>query len=252
MSDLENTREGVVERINPGAVPAGILSIHLVRYVFAAPLCAGKSTLDIACGAGYGTAYLAPSVSSIVGMDADADAVAYATANYHGRNLRFTVGNALGMPFSDGSFERVVSFETIEHLPDTHAFLREIRRVIRQDGLFVVSTPLVAETNPRPDNPHHTIEYSLRDFRQLLDEHFGQVDTYGQERVQSAPHRWLQKLDFLGVRHLLPAALRKRATRAMATVPFEDMSLTDQRICRDKFDLAHDVLAVCTSPRPLR
>ena len=246
MSALENEEAGIVERINPLAVPAGIMSIHIVRYEFAAPFCAGLSTLDVACGAGYGSSYLAERASFVVGGDADQGAIEFARSNYSAPNLRFDMMNALEMPFRDASFDRVVSFETIEHLSDIERFLREVTRVLARDGLFIVSTPLVPVTDLRPRNPHHTIEYSATDFRVLLGRFFTSVELYGQSRVQTDAHRWLQRLDVLGIRHAVPSFLRKRATRALGTVPYEDMGTGSQRIKLNDLDGAHDMIAVCT------
>ena len=249
---LENTEAGIVERIDPFAVPAGIMSIHKVRYEFAVPHCAGKRTLDIACGAGYGAAELAEAARLVVGGDADRQAIEFASDHYQRDNLVFQRMDALSMPFNDESFECVVSFETIEHLPDRDAFLSEVSRILTRDGVFIVSTPLVPVTNLRPMNPHHTIEYSLADFEALLGKYFDQIELYGQSRVQSGAHRILQKLDVLGIRHRIPSFLRKGTTRALATVPFEEMSTSNQQIIRGEFERAHDMVAVCRSARRLR
>ena len=246
--DLENTEDGIVERINPLTVPPGILSVHSVRYEFAAPFCAGKKTLDIACGAGYGTALLADTAFSVVGGDADDGAIDFARTHYTRVNATFDKMDALHMAFPNATFDRVVSFETIEHLSDRDAFLAEVTRVLSGDGVFIVSTPLVPVTNNKPANPHHFVEYSLADFDGLLRKYFREVDLYGQMRVQSGAHRVLQALDVFGIRHRIPSVLRKRATRALATVPYEDMDTSNQVIVKGRFDRAHDMVAVCRIP----
>ena len=249
MNELENETAGIVERINPLSVPPGILSVHIVRYEFAAAYCAGMTTLDIACGAGYGSSYLSERAAFIVGGDADRGAIGFAHTNYSAPNLRFEVMDALRMPFRDGAFERIVSFETIEHLTGIETFLAEVVRVLGHGGMFIVSTPLVPVTNHRPMNPHHTIEFSLADFRALLDRFFGSVEVYGQSRVQTNAHRWLQRLDFLGIRHAIPSSLRKSASHALGTVPYEEMGTGSQRIRLNDFERAHDMVAVCSAPR---
>ena len=129
--------------------------------------------------------------------------------------MRFLVGDATALPFPDASFETVVSFETLEHVPDAAGLLREVRRVLIPGGTFVVSTPRVAKTNPKPANPHHVIEYGVDDFRALLSRHFTAIDLYGQVRVQSNAHYWLQKLDVFRLRRLLPTGLRRAADHGL-------------------------------------
>ena len=253
MMDIENSRQGIVERIDPRSVPPGILAVHAARYHFAARYCAGRAVADVACGAGYGAAILARSAASVLGADADAGAVEFARGHYSAPNLSFGVMDALDLRMTDGSVDVFVSFETIEHLSDIDRFLSGVTRVLAPGGVFIVSTPLVARTNSSPRNPHHTIEFSLQDFDALLGEHFGDVELFGQSRVQSTAHRVLQRLDVLGIRHIVPAFLRKSATRALATVPYEDMALDNQQIVLGDFDHAHDVVAVCRlqgSPAP--
>jgi len=46
------------ERIVPDESAPGIVALHLKRYVFAEPYCEGRTVLDAACGAGYGSAQL--------------------------------------------------------------------------------------------------------------------------------------------------------------------------------------------------
>ena len=57
------------ERVIPGQVDVDLLNEHLARYSFAARLARGKRVLDAGCGAGYGSAELARSAESVVGVD---------------------------------------------------------------------------------------------------------------------------------------------------------------------------------------
>lgn len=249
MSDIENAEQGIVERIDPLTVPAGILSVHEVRYRFAAPRCRGRKVLDIACGAGYGSVILAAEAESVIGGDIEEQAVEFARRNYSSPNLRFERMDALAIPIPDASVDAVVSFETIEHVPDAGAFLGEVARILQPGGVFIVSTPVVPVTNHAPRNPHHVVEFSLADFGALLRARFESVELYGQSRVQSTAHRLIQRLDVFGIRHRVPTMLRKKATQALATVPYEDMGVQNQRIALGDFANAHDVVAVCSSPR---
>jgi len=246
--DLEGRQKGSgkVERINPKGVPKGILSVHKVRYEFAKKYCAGKSVLDVACGAGYGSALLAEFAKSVVGADLDEGAINFARSSYKRSNLVYRIEDAQALSFESASFDTVVSFETIEHLSDIPRYLNEVQRVLKLGGIYVVSTPKVRRTTTRPKNPHHTVEFSAEDFRALLRKYFHVIELHGQVRVQGRVHYWLQKLDVIGLRHYIPSELRRTIDRKLGTAPFEEMELADQKIVKEELKHAHDMIAVCT------
>jgi SAM-dependent methyltransferase/uncharacterized small protein (DUF1192 family) len=150
---------------------------HLLRYHAAAPLVAGRRVLDAACGEGYGAAILAGTARAVVGMDLSAAAVRHAQTTYAdaasaaGR-VSFVTGTIAELPFPDASFDAVVSFETIEHVDAEaqHRFVREIVRVLKPDGLLIISTPNRINYSERPGqrNPFHLHELDPEEFRTLL------------------------------------------------------------------------------------
>jgi SAM-dependent methyltransferase len=235
------------ERIVPDDEPPGIVALHLKRYLFAQPYCSGKVVLDAACGSGYGSAELGRVATRVVGVDVDAPAVEYACSRYGGGNVEFDVMDVADLRFDDGSFDVVVSFETIEHVPDREAFLREVTRVLRPWGTFVVSTPSVEHTTERPQNPYHHVEYARDDFVRLLSPHFESIDLFGQRRRETLRYRVLRRLDVLGLRRRL--AFVRRAGQLVGTAPTEAVTLDDVVIDRDGIERATELVAVCTGPR---
>jgi protein-L-isoaspartate O-methyltransferase len=71
---------------------------HLHRYFLARELCRDKDVLDIASGEGYGSALIAQVAKSVIGVEIDAEVVAYATAAYGRNNLTFHQGDARAIP----------------------------------------------------------------------------------------------------------------------------------------------------------
>src|SRR6185437_7090151 len=117
---------------------------HWHRYVFARRFASGKRVLDAACGEGYGTALLGQVAASIVGIDIDIATIDQARAAYaDGNRIRFLPASCSGLPLPSGSFDLIVSFETIEHLDasDQRDMLAEFARVLAPGGLLIISSP---------------------------------------------------------------------------------------------------------------
>jgi SAM-dependent methyltransferase len=150
---------------------------HLARYRFAAQLAPGRRVLDAACGEGYGTAIMAAAgARSAVGVDIDEPTVEHARGKY---GLDFERADVAELPFEDGSFDLVVSFETLEHVPDAARAIAEFRRVLADDGLLVASTP--NSDRYLVDNEFHTREYTEREFGEMLAPHFSEVVLFYQQ-----------------------------------------------------------------------
>ena len=168
-------------------VDAGSLSPywgeHTARYVFALPFVAGKTVLDIACGTGYGIGLMQTKAAFVAGVDVDAEAAADAV-NECAENAAVLLGNGLGLPFVDESFDIVTSFETLEHLHERTAFLAELNRVLRPGGLLLLSTPNAVYTRPidgKPTNPFHIHEYAPDELRGELESFFSIDQFLGQD-----------------------------------------------------------------------
>jgi len=154
---------------------------HLHRYAWASDVVAGKDVLDVACGEGYGSAMLAAKAKSVVGIDVSGEAVAHAARTYVAGNLRFASGDAAEIPLPDDSVDVVVSFETIEHLERQDEMLAQIRRVLRDDGVLVISSPnrKVYSEQSGHHNEFHVRELDFRELDGLLKRHFGHVAYFG-------------------------------------------------------------------------
>jgi SAM-dependent methyltransferase len=170
------------ERFLPGVV-GEIWYEHWHRYHFAANFVAGAEVLDVACGAGYGSALLARQAKHVVGADIAPEAIAHARASYATiANLEFRQADCAALPFADASFDAVVSFETIEHIQAQETFLDEVSRVLRPDGLFVLSSPNKVEYSERRafTNPYHTRELYRHELAGLLAPRYAHTRWFGQ------------------------------------------------------------------------
>ncbi|MDB9823140.1 class I SAM-dependent methyltransferase [Deltaproteobacteria bacterium] len=178
------------ERVIEGITPERIWSDHISRYRFAADYVYEKIVLDIACGSGYGSRVLKEcGAIRVIGIDNSFDAIDYARNRYILDGLDFIMGDILRIDFPDNYFDMVVSFETIEHLKDYKKALSEIRRVLKDNGLLIISSPNRRLTSPGksinepPDNKHHCVEFSREEFVSLLSEYFKIMGLYGQRSL---------------------------------------------------------------------
>jgi SAM-dependent methyltransferase len=235
------------ERIVPDETEPGIVALHLKRYEFALPYCRGADVLDAGCGVGYGTAFLAREARRIVGVDVSEEAIDYARRRYAAPNVEFVRADVLELDAPDASFDVACSFETIEHVRDQAAFVRRIARALRSDGVFVVSTPRADETTAQPANPFHTRELAADDLARLLGAEFGQVELYGQRRLQTRRHRLMQRLDVFGLRRRLP--FLRPAARLLGTAPTADVTSDGIAISPEHLETATELVAVCRGPR---
>ncbi len=156
---------------------------HLHRYAWCKHLAAGRDVLDIACGEGYGAAMLADHARSVIGVDIDEATIRHAKEEYQGTsNLHFKRGDAAEIPLEDRSVDLVVSFETIEHHDRHQEMLAEVRRVLRPDGVLVLSSPNrdVYSRLSGQRNEFHVKELDFRELDALLREQFDEVVYFGQ------------------------------------------------------------------------
>lgn len=180
-----------LERFIPGT-DGPIWYEHWHRYHFVAPFAAGRTVVDAACGEGYGSALLARSAARVIGVDLSRESVALARRRYGAAaNLEYLEGRCEALPVADGAADVLVSFETLEHLQDPRALIAEAARILRPDGVFVVSTPNKAVYTDQAGyhNPYHPSELYESEFVAALRERFGAVRLFGQ-RVDAYSAIW--------------------------------------------------------------
>jgi SAM-dependent methyltransferase len=109
---------------------------------------AGDRVLDLGCAAGAVTHFLSTFGCEPVGVDSEPEAIERARALFP--RLRFEVADVTALPFPDGSFDKAVAADLVEHLvdDDLDRMLVEVRRVLRPGGTLSLYTP----------NPAHPIE----------------------------------------------------------------------------------------------
>jgi ubiquinone/menaquinone biosynthesis C-methylase UbiE len=181
MSDAPSQLDLTGERMLPDRSDPQNYWEHVLRYRFAAKHARGKRVLDIACGEGYGTRGLMEAGAAFVlGIDRSDQTARHAHAKYGVPTL---AADAQAIPLRNGSIDLIVSFETIEHVPEPGRFLDECRRVLTPGGggTLIVSTPNKALYSPQGTwNPYHAHEMDEREFTESLRQRFASVELFSQ------------------------------------------------------------------------
>jgi SAM-dependent methyltransferase len=153
------------ERVNPDFPDDNFVN-HEKVYLFVSQLMSKKIVLDVGCGTGYGTSILAKHARQIVGIDNSISAIRFARQRYP--EVDFREMDAQQILFPDKFFDFIFSSENFEHLTDQASHLKELRRVLKSDGLCFIATPNPeASVNPQK-NPWHTKENTYEELVELF------------------------------------------------------------------------------------
>lgn len=180
-----------IERIVPGTVEwEAYYQNHITRYEFAAKRLRQKqaeTVLDAACGVGYGSEYLCKQISSVkvIGIDRSDDALAVANKYFKNDNNHFLQDDChtLHAAAAFGLFDAIVSFETLEHLPNPEKFAKNAFGNLKNKGTLIISTPnqLVTSPNNNLNWKYHEKEYKPEELIQTLEKAgFNEIELYGQ------------------------------------------------------------------------
>ena len=136
-----------ITALHPEPNPGTVEFAHISRYQFAATKLPPGKVLNAACGSGYGNAILGESGHTPVGVDLYDRPLSVARENFPvGEYLQ---ANVLDLSvFASGSFDGVVTFETIEHVQNPIKACEEFKRVLKPNGRLIGSIPIMIFHNP--------------------------------------------------------------------------------------------------------
>ena len=182
----------------------------LLAYVEAANLVSGE-VLEIGTGSGYGIERLSSKADRFVTLD-KFESEAGSNAAKTIENVEFIQMNVppfTGIP--DNQFDFVVSFQVIEHIKKDREFVKEIHRVLKKGGKFILTTPNKKMSLTR--NPWHIREYTVSQLVELLKTEFSSVDAkgvFGNEEIQKYYEenkrsvKKITRFDVFNLQYILP------------------------------------------------
>lgn len=210
------------ERVSRDVTDNFVYQRSKLAYVEAAKRVCGD-ILEIGTGTGYGIDIIAPRCRRFVTMDKTRSEELAAMPE----NVEFVQATVPPLPFADESFDYVVSFQVIEHIKCDKEFVREVHRVLKKGGKFIVSTPNRPMSLTR--NPWHVREYNAEQFGALLST-FTEVEALGvagNERVWSYYEknresvRRIMRFDILRMQWWLP--------RWVLQIPYDILNRLNRR-----------------------
>lgn len=156
---------------------------HQIRYSLASRFAKGN-ILDIACGIGYGSEILLKNekVNTYHGVDVSAEAILAAKQYEIEDTAIFEIGSICAINSADNAYDTLISFETLEHIQDPEIGIKEIARVLNDDGVFIGSVPtkefdeLVEQIYGK--NEFHISRFTYEILSKLLCKYFTQVKIF--------------------------------------------------------------------------
>lgn len=210
------------ERVSRDVTDNYVFQRSKLAYVEAAKRVEGH-ILEIGTGTGYGVDIIAPHAERYVTIDKCRSVELGDMPS----NVEFLQCAVPPLPFEDASFDYVVSFQVIEHIKRDKEFVKEVYRVLKPGGKFIVSTPNAPMSLTR--NPWHIREYTPEQLSGLLSI-FADVEALGvggNERVWSyyeknkeSVHR-IMRFDILRMQWWLP--------RWVLQIPYDILNRLNRR-----------------------
>jgi SAM-dependent methyltransferase len=212
---------------------------HLAVYEWIAERVPGLRVADLASGEGYGADVLARTAADVVGVDANPEAHGHARLRYRRSNLRFE--RSLVEEF-DEPRDAITFLQTIEHIHEPGALLE---RFARAAPLAYISTPnrltLAPPGAEKSENPWHLREYTLAEYRELLEPHFNRVEVLGVFHARKLRAHELALRAGWDRAHAALGLTKPFYARFVPAIASSDFRVTD----RGDLDRALDFLAVC-------
>jgi 2-polyprenyl-3-methyl-5-hydroxy-6-metoxy-1,4-benzoquinol methylase len=194
--------------------------------------------LDAPCGEGFLAGRIADAGLDVVGVDIDAPAN-HRDWQFHRADLNFP------LPVGDSTVDVVVSVEGIEHLERPFEFVRECRRVIRNGGFLIMTTPKISSLRSRwrwfmsgfhykckyaldEDHPsplHHVNMLSYHKLRYMLHTNGFRIEKVTTNRIKAISWLYLPLVPFVYLfsRLVIAKARRSEIVRSLSLDVFREM-----------------------------
>ena len=109
-------------------------------YALICPVVKTKTVLELATGTGLIAKHIVNAAAHIEATDASAEMITEAKRDNRSAKLHFSVQDMFSLPYADGSFDAVIVSNALHIVPQPEKALREIGRVLKDDGVLIAPT----------------------------------------------------------------------------------------------------------------
>lgn len=146
---------------------------YKARRFLVKKLVKGGNILEIGCGVGSLISALAGKNRKVIGIDPSKPAIKMAKQKIKEMNLKgvfIVVGRGEMISFSDDFFDSIICTDVLEHVKEDLSLLIELRRVLKKDGIALISVPALQKLwGKQDDEQHHYRRYSMIELEYLLE-----------------------------------------------------------------------------------
>lgn len=260
MNENKKTRERITGEDSGNSI---LFNRHLAAYKYAASyIDRKKSVLDLGCSDGYGSFLIAKISKETIALDIDKRTIEFARKKYNSANLKFVLGSALSLQWHN-KFGVAISFQVIEHIEDVDLYLRQVRKVLKKGGIFILSTPnrlLRLKNGEKPWNKFHVHEFENEELRIILEKYFSKVemlglhvskDIYQAEKKRLHLRKLIARFDVLNLYGKIPrgatdcfvGAIRKLNSKKGNIERISNKN--DFWVSKDNINISLDLFAIC-------
>lgn len=162
--------------------------------------------LDVGCGAGHASFVAAGTAAQVTAYDLSDNMLAVVREAAHARgltNIETRQGQAEALPFSEASFDVVISRYSAHHWHDVGRALREIKRVLKPGGEFIlmdIASPgqpvrdVWLQTIEMLRDPSHVHNYSQGEWLRLVNESGMTVQAMAADRLELEFSSWVARM----------------------------------------------------------
>lgn len=147
---------------------------HYKRYEFARTLMESDDIVgDMACGSGYGSMMLLEKCDEVYSVDIDSITIDEVAKRYQNENIKFVVGDLLNLQV-ENKFDKIVSFETLEHFTpeDLRKVLINFHRALKEGGVLIFSTPYNQEQSEASMKFHRSFYITENTIQEIFSDLF--------------------------------------------------------------------------------